>query len=325
MHRPLLLLLALCLIAACTPVRSDPSPAPPPRAGAPTAPATAAAPSPLARAHADQIVFQSNREQVAAFYVMNADGTDVRRITSPKQPAFDPTWSPDGRYLAFVNSQLIPNALMRITIDGTEPLQLTSEKANYFLPAWSPDGNWIATNVEHQKTPGIELVRADGSGVTRVITTAIGLRMGFSSPTWAPDSQTLFFTARHEGQTGWYTATLRGETHLITRTTSLDLAPSVSPDGQWIAFASDRDAPGSHGNTAIYLMRADGNVVQPLTAPGHIDTMPSWSPDGTRLAFVSYRDGNSEIYAINRDGTHEARLTNSPANDYRPIWEPAAP
>ena len=50
--------------------------------------------------------------------------------------------------------------------------------------------------------------------------------------------------------------------------------------------------------------------------------LPAWSPDGTRLAFMSTRDGNQEIYVMNRDGSGLRRLTNHPEIDVTPTWSP---
>ncbi|MDY7080437.1 MAG: hypothetical protein SXV54_26450 [Chloroflexota bacterium] len=49
---------------------------------------------------------------------------------------------------------------------------------------------------------------------------------------------------------------------------------------------------------------------------------PAWSPDNTRIAFVSDRDGNLEIYVMNADGSGQVNLTNSPAHDTSPAWQP---
>ena len=50
--------------------------------------------------------------------------------------------------------------------------------------------------------------------------------------------------------------------------------------------------------------------------------MPVFSPDGSRIAFMSMRDGNSELYVMNRDGSGVRRLTNNPAIDITPTWSP---
>jgi TolB protein len=81
-----------------------------------------------------------------------------------------------------------------------------------------------------------------------------------------------------------------------------DFNPSWSPDGERIAFASDRD----NGNFDIYIMNADGSGLTRLTDDPADDFNPSWSPDGEKIAFGSFRDSNEEsnneeIYVMNAD------------------------
>jgi len=68
----------------------------------------------------------------------------------------------------------------------------------------------------------------------------------------------------------------------------------------------------------IYTMNPDGNDIVYLTS----GTGPAWSPDGTKIAFATDRDGNSEIYSMNGDGTGQLRLTSNPAGDVAPSWSP---
>ena len=63
------------------------------------------------------------------------------------------------------------------------------------------------------------------------------------------------------------------------------------------------------------------DLINGKSTPGDVQT-PAWSPDGRKLAFVSRRDGNSEIYAINADGSAQENLTRQPANDSHPSWSP---
>jgi Tol biopolymer transport system component len=103
----------------------------------------------------------------------------------------------------------------------------------------------------------------------------------------------------------------------LTSNSAPDVNPAWSPDGERIAFASDRD-----GNREIYVMNADGTQVVRLTNNAAADYLPAWSPDGKLIAFVSERDGNAEIYVMNADGTNPRRLTGNDAIDTEPAWSP---
>ena len=98
---------------------------------------------------------------------------------------------------------------------------------------------------------------------------------------------------------------------------------SGSPD---LAFVSSRD-----GDYAIFVMSADGGNERRLTAADaeaganaspFFQIEPAWSADGTKLAFASGRSGNSDIYAMNADGTGTRQLTSSDQNDTHPTWSP---
>ena len=52
------------------------------------------------------------------------------------------------------------------------------------------------------------------------------------------------------------------------------------------------------------------------------DCLPAWSPDGSHILFLSDRDGNSEVYVMDADGSGQADLTNDPAEDGDPRWSP---
>lgn len=79
----------------------------------------------------------------------------------------------------------------------------------------------------------------------------------------------------------------------------------ILPDGNTIAFASDRD-----GNWEIYVMNSDGSNVRRLTDNPATDDSPTWSPDNQQLAFASDRDGDFEIYILNvSDGAVVQQVT----------------
>jgi Tol biopolymer transport system component len=90
---------------------------------------------------------------------------------------------------------------------------------------------------------------------------------------------------------------------------------SQEPSGK-LAFARLGD---------IWIANANGsNATQLTTDPGN-DRSPSWSPDGQQIAFASDRDGDSEIFVMNADGSNQHQLTfNTPSNDRSPSWTATA-
>ena len=114
----------------------------------------------------------------------------------------------------------------------------------------------------------------------------------------------------------------------LTRNPANDMDPSWSPDGQLIAFASDRN-----GNADIFIMKKDGSDVRQLTFDTMDERIPRWSPDGRKILFLSGSDGllsvesarfrYLDIFAVDIDGSHLANLTRTPsADEYEPAWSP---
>ena len=102
----------------------------------------------------------------------------------------------------------------------------------------------------------------------------------------------------------------------LTQNASDDWIPVWSPDGQRIAFASNRD-----GNTEVYVMDADGSEPTNLTQNADTDGWNLvWSPDGQHIAFTSERDGNTEVYVMADDGSDPTNLTQSDGDDWAPVW-----
>ncbi len=105
----------------------------------------------------------------------------------------------------------------------------------------------------------------------------------------------------------------------LTQNKASDVAPSQSPDGQWIAFASDRD-----GNWEIYVTPTNGDInkAQRVTSNSiAIDTDPVWGPTNF-VVYESTRDGNWELYMVDMRTGVETRLTDNAADDLNAFWSP---
>ena len=106
----------------------------------------------------------------------------------------------------------------------------------------------------------------------------------------------------------------------VTVNRSLAINPSWSSDGRAIAYTSYR-----RGYPDIYVSYIyQGKMDQPAAGTETVHNfLPAFSPDGTRIAFMTNRDGNMEIYSVNRDGSNLRRVTRHPGNDSTPTWSPA--
>jgi TolB protein len=158
-------------------------------------------------------------------------------------------------------------------------------------------------------------------------------------PSWYPSANKLAFagfTGTFLGEDNYdlYTMTFdaAGNATGTTRLTTdgaIDRFPAVSPDGEKIAFTSDRKTgPSGPGDYEIYVMEADkpegpDNPAVRLTDNDTDDWSGDWSPDGKKIVYTGRRNGNSEVLVMNAsDGTSKKNLTKNAAQDSSPAWSP---
>lgn len=243
-----------------------------------------------------EIAFVSNRDDADnpnpegwdEIYVMDVNdddrdgnGDDLQRITNGPNVSTNPTWSPDGRKIAFAGAGAGFDIYV-MDADGTEaPRRLTDSPGADTQPVFSPDGTKIAFLSRRDGNTDIWVMNADGSQQTR-----------------------------------------------LTTHPALESQPEFSPDGTKLAFASPRD-----GTFDIYVMRAE--LESPTNVPVNLTNSitpmnarwPAWSADGTRIAYWYGADSglgqDSEIYAMDADGSNPTNLTKGGDSDAWPDWGPA--
>ncbi len=98
-----------------------------------------------------------------------------------------------------------------------------------------------------------------------------------------------------------------------------DVAPALSPDGNTLAFASDRN-----NYWDLYLLDLPSGQIRPITATRNYENAPSWSPDGQWLVYEAYAGENLDLFIVNIGDLSQPpiRLTSDPATDFAPSWSP---
>ena len=139
------------------------------------------------------------------------------------------------------------------------------------------------------------------------------------APTRSALFGTVFYQARAGGNSHLW-AYVPGDAAPVPLTTGAwnDRSPAISPDGEWLAFASDRD-----GAWDLYLLRLRTLETVRLTDTPAFEGNPTWSPDGVWLAYEADYDGDLDIWILPVDGAQEAiQLTTQPGLDLTPAWDP---
>jgi dipeptidyl aminopeptidase/acylaminoacyl peptidase len=227
-----------------------------------------------------------------------------------------PTWSPDGRRIAFTTFRHGRGEIYVMNADGSRQRRLTRSPAHDDHADWSPDGRRIAFTSFRSGNAEIYAMNADGSRLTRLTRN----RGHDYLPAWSPDGRRIVWTSYQDGDAELFVMNADGtDQRRLTDNRLADTAADWSPGG--IAFVSTRDQPTFN----VYVMDEDGSNVRRVTRSPLNHELPSWSPDGTQLLYVSESQGTlgpADIFAVRADGTGTRRITESEGRDDWPAWSP---
>lgn len=197
---------------------------------------------------------------------------------------------------------------------------------SYQAVTWSADGKHLAFTgmlVKSMKPfsmqADIYISKADGTQMKKVT----GDETNDFSSSWSKDGKRIYFGASIQGtKTGDIASVKTDGSGLVylTKNAGRNSEPSVSPDGKWIAFESDRDG----GKVQLYIMKTDGSGLKRLTSDTAIAYYtPVWSPDGKKLVYYAEKgDNKDQIWTMNADGSNATLLTNNVGHNFYPAWSP---
>jgi TolB protein len=243
-------------------------------------------------------VYDSTRQTFDIYAYRLADG--ARRLVVKE--ASEPAISPNGQRLAYRswNSESRSIRVQELADGHTWTWVNFAEAAR---PSWSPDSENLVFPSQQEPdrqwriyhTMGLESdrVRRHGGDILGRV------------PVWLADGRIVYWECP-QNNCGLYA--MQSDGTLPVRLTAFedDTAPAASPDGDQVAFMSNRD-----GNWEVYVASthpADKLVARRLTRSPARDGLPTWSPNGKWLAFVTDRDGSWAVWVTRPDGSQQQKL-----------------
>ena len=232
----------------------------------------------------EKVVFVSRYEGRQSVYVINRDGSDLKKLTGPSVATHEgyASWSPDGTKLIYT----------RVYSNNSNDIYV------------------MDSNGDDQKN------------LTNIFTLGKALSQNtFSEFPWSPDSQRIVFSSNRDGSYKIYIMDKNGGNvrQIKNNLETQDYGAVWAPNRNTIAYVS---TVGVNDATDIFTLNVDSPKSKPINItnnPYH-NAKPVWSPDGTQILFVSNRDGNKELYIMNSDGSNVRRITRTAEPEDDPSW-----
>jgi len=258
---------------------------------------------------------------------MNADGSGQKRLTN--DPGFNdyPSWSPDGRKIAYLSKNGLGSYVIKLmNADGSEEVVLTGSSPftswarTWYAIDWFPDGSRLAI----QDNGEVYTINSDGTNRTNVTNDGVDMD---GEPSVSPDGHRIAFSSDRgsdpEVLTHVFVLDLDDQTTTGIATYGpyfADYAPTWSRTGTLAVVTNDYIDGGGFrlffGTGPIYIF-------SPFADPD----CPKWSPDGRKIVYSdrnSIAPGGTQLYVTGNDGSGTIQITSGSTSNYHPSWQPTS-
>ncbi len=248
--------------------------------------------------------------------ISDADGQNIRNAMASGDPIISPSWSPDGKKVAYVSFEDRKPVIYVHELATGRRIALSNQKGNNSAPGWSPDGKKLAISLSKDGNTQIYSINSDGSGLQRLTRG----RTIDTEPQYSPDGRFIYFTSDRGGQPQIYRMSAEGEQAGDAKRVSFKQAfvtsPRISPDGKYLAYIANVG-----GAFRLHIMNLATGDTQALT-DGSSDESPSFAANGKYVLYSTKLGGKRVLAAVSVDGNSKQVLS-IPGSDVRqPSWGP---
>lgn len=240
------------------------------------------------------------------------DGFNETPILKSTQPVMTPSWSPDGRRLAYVSFERRTPVIFVQDIYTKQRQKLASYPGLNSSPAWSPDGSKIAMTLSYQGgQPDIYYYDLAAKKLERVTSSpAID-----TEPTWSADSKTLYFTSERGGAAQIYKFDFNTrQTERVTYQGRMNLSAKSIPGSNALIVITNQNG------YRVARMDVDGSIYMLTTST--LDESPSVAPNGSMVIYSTVYQGRKGLALVSADGRFKANLPSTSGEVSAPAWGP---
>lgn len=267
------------------------------------------------------VVVNNNRDPKNRIYTLaiaDSDGFAEKVILKSKKPIMSPSWSPNGKRLAYVSFEKNRSIIYIQELQTGKRKAIAQFKGINSSPRWSPDGKRMAMTLSKDGNSEIYVMHL-ASGVLQRITNHYGID---TEADWAPNGQSLVFTSDRAGKPQIYQVAVNqhgrvGHPERITHEGDYNSRASFSPDGKQLVLVNR-----NNGNYHVAMLDMNSRSLDILTR-SKLDESPSFAPNGKIVLYATELHGHGILEAVVIDGSHSPQRLRVLSGDVRePAWSP---